>query len=445
MERLSCLSTRYADWLKISPVYSIVGLLFSTCVYAQTYFPPADRSAWDSVSLSSLGWCEEKLDTLLRYVERNDSKAFIVLKDGRIAIEWYADGFLRSDTWYWASAGKSVTSTLVGIAERNGHLSLSDASSDYLGNGWTSLAPEQERSITIWHQLTMTSGLDDGTGDPDCTDPGCLVFKADPGSRWAYHNAPYTLLDDVLEGATDSSRNAYLSTHLNKVIGMDGAFLKLGYNQVLFSTPRSMARYGLLALSDFVWDGRRILDEAFATAAVNSSQELNKSYGYLWWLNGKASFMLPSLQAVFPGPLTSNAPPDAFYALGKNDQVLCVVPSEGVVFIRMGEPASPDGPPVPTVFVNELWALLRDVMCSTSSVGAKHGEEVGHHNELLHLSRIGATQWRVTNGIGPFVVYDMLGQVVAMSPDDFIDLERQACGSYVVVDSGSRGRGLVHR
>jgi CubicO group peptidase (beta-lactamase class C family) len=398
--------------MKITIIFGLALALCTTSVTAQSYFPPIGSSAWETVSLQELGWCEQNVDTLLNYIGRNDSKAFIVLKDGRIAIEWYADGFTAEDTWYWASAGKSVTAMLIGIAHQNGHLSINDVSSTYLGTGWTSLTAEQESKITVRHQLTMTTGLDDKTGNVDCTDPACLTYLASPGTRWAYHNAPYTLLDDVLEGATDSSRNVYLARHLNSAIGMEGAFVKLGYNQVLFSTPRSMARFGLLALNDFTWNGKRIVDAEFAAAAVNTSQNLNKSYGYLWWLNGKESFMMPQVQVVFPGPITKNAPPDAYYALGKNDQIVCVVPSEGVVFIRMGEAATPDGPPVPTVFPNELWSLLRAVMCQPSSVNEER-----------------------TDTQGPFMVFDVLGRFMIQTDDvETLQLDR---GAYFVVDAAS--------
>ncbi len=41
----------------------------------------------------------------------------------------------------------------------------------------------------------MTTGLDDGVPDVDCMLPSCMIYKADAGTRWAYHNAPYTILD----------------------------------------------------------------------------------------------------------------------------------------------------------------------------------------------------------------------------------------------------------
>jgi CubicO group peptidase (beta-lactamase class C family) len=207
----------------------------------------------------------------------------------------------------------------------------------------------------------MTSGLDDGVTDPFCTLASCLVFKAPAGTRWAYHNAPYTLLDQVVARATGQTFSSYFNTNLRDRIGMDGTWIKQDYNNVYYSTPRSMARFGLLALNQFVWNSTPIVnDPAYCTAMVNTSQDLNKSYGYLWWLNGKGSVMFPGLQTVFPLNLAANAPADMFAAMGKNGQLINVVPSQGLVLVRMGD--NPDNALVPVAFQNEMWARLKDVL-----------------------------------------------------------------------------------
>ena len=402
--------------LKPFSTLALMLLLNAVVATSQTYFPPKGSDVWEAVTLEEIGWCDEGLDTLLQYVERNDSKAFIVLKDGRIAIEWYASDFSQRDNWYWASAAKTVTATLVGILQEQGSLDISRSSSTYLGQGWTSLSSEQEAAITVWHQLTMTSGLDDRTGDPYCTDPECLVYKEDAGSRWAYHNAPYTLLDGVIEGASGETLNRQFADLLATKTGMDGAFFKQGYNNVLVSTPRSMARFGLLALNNFDWDGETVLaDQQFIRDMITPSQDLNRSYGYLWWLNGQESFMLPGSQIVFPGPITSQAPPDAYYGLGKNDQIVCVVPSENVVVVRMGEAATPDGPNVPTVFVNELWSLLREVICTTTSVETDEVQNSTHEHTLEVYDLHGRLLRTVSSRQGPY--WDALPHGVYLTRD----------------------------
>jgi CubicO group peptidase (beta-lactamase class C family) len=234
--------------------FSFFYLLYSSVVLSQTYFPPNNAQTWSTTDPSTLGWCQTKIDSLYRFLESNDTKAFILLKDGKIVLEKYMNGHTVSSNWYWASAGKTLTATLIGIAQQENLLKISEPSSKFLGKGWTSCTPEQEDKITIRHQLTMSSGLDDGVADPFCTLGSCLKYKADAGNRWAYHNGPYTLLDGVIEKATGKSLNLYMNQNIKPVTGMDGLFVKQGYNNVYFSTARSMARFGLLILNKGIWD-----------------------------------------------------------------------------------------------------------------------------------------------------------------------------------------------
>ena len=182
--------------------------------YSQSfYFPPA-FGVWETTDPEALGWCEDELTDLQTFLDERDTKSFIILKEGRIVLEWYYDEFTQDSIWYWASAGKSLTATLVGIAQEEGFLSIDDPTSDYLGTGWTQLSPEQEEQITIRHQLTMTTGLNDIGVNVDCTDPECLTYLAEPGTRWAYHNAPYTLLGSVIEAASGQTLNQFFNTRV---------------------------------------------------------------------------------------------------------------------------------------------------------------------------------------------------------------------------------------
>ena len=345
----------------------ILLILFSLSGTTQSlYFPPSDNDNWETTSPESLGWCTENLDSLYHFLETNNSKAFIVLKDGKIVIEKYFGDFTQDSFWYWASAGKSLTAFLVGMAQQDGFLKISESTSKYLGDGWTSCSHSEEHKITILNQLTMTTGLDDGLAIPDCTDSICLKCIADPRTRWAYHNAPYTLLDDVLEAATGKTRNLFLAQKFLGT-GINGLFFPLGYNRLFISTPRVMARFGLLMLNEGVWDQKTILsDTSYFNQMINSSQELNKSYGYLWWLNGKSSYMIPQLQYVFQGMISPDAPADMYSALGKNGQIINVVPSENLIMVRVGDaPGSGSGLITP-LFNNEIWKYFNQVYCTSS-------------------------------------------------------------------------------
>lgn len=332
------------------------------------YFPPVGSAEWQTTNPADLGWNTTAISTLDQFMEDTDTRALLVLKDGKMVIEKYsgkqlvnvANDFTSTSNWYWASAGKTLTSALVGIAENKGLVSLDAASSLYLGTGWTSLSTAEENQITVRHQLTMTTGLDDGVSNPDCTDPSCLVFKATPGTRWAYHNAPYTLLDGVIEGATSKTLNDFLTDELKSKIGMDGQYILTGDNNVYYSTPRSMARFGLLLLNKGSWGEMNIVPEDYYNLMTSNSQTYNRSYGYLTWLNGQPSYMVPGLQVVIPGSVSPNAPANMFAAMGKNGQLINVVPDEGLVVIRMGD--APGTNLVPFTFQDDLWIKLNEII-----------------------------------------------------------------------------------
>jgi hypothetical protein len=90
------------------------------------------------------------------------------------------------------------------------------------------------------------------------------------------------------------------------------------------------------------WDGRPIMqDREFFDAMLNSSQTLNRAYGYLWLLNGRESFRVVGAQraaqrSALPSPLVPAAPQDMVSANGGGGQRIYVVPSPGLV-VRLGK------------------------------------------------------------------------------------------------------------
>ena len=332
------------------------------------YFPPTNNNLpWDTISPITLNWCPDKIDSLYSYLSDQDTKGFIVLKDGRIVLEKYFGTFAKDSLWYWASAGKTLTSFLVGKAQEENYLSISDTTSDYLGLGWTNCPLLKERKITIENQLTMTTGLDDLVPDNHCTIDTCLNYIADAGTRWAYHNAPYTLLEDVITNATNLSINNYTQAKLKSPTGMDGFWYTSGYNNIFASTARSMARFGLLAQSDFIWNNDTLLkDTVYRQQMVNTSQNLNESYGYLWWLNGKSSFMVPTIPFTFPGSICPHAPNDMFSGIGKNGQIVSISRNKGIVLVRMGN--NPNTGDVSIVLVDSIWSKLTAAMCLSTGI-----------------------------------------------------------------------------
>ncbi len=331
--------------------------------FSQLYFPPSSGTTWDTMSPSQLNWCPDKIQNLYDYLETTNTKSFMVLKDGKIVLEKYFGTFTSDSLHVWNSASKTLVGFMTGIAQQEGFLNISDTTSDYLGASWTSLTPAQEEKITIRHQLSMTTGMDDVTNG-DCTDPNCLTYLADAGTRWSYHNAPYTLLNTVISNATSQNFNSYIANKLGTPCGISGLFITFGYNKVFVSKTRPFARFGLLLLAEGIWNGTPILnDPVYFNQMTNSSQTINNSYGYLTWLNGKSNFMVPGLQFSFNGPLEPDAPLDMYAALGKDGQIINVVPSQNLVLVRMGEG---DGTTlVGTQYNDSIWIRMNDLYCST--------------------------------------------------------------------------------
>ena len=333
------------------------------------YFPSIDSDQWETISPDELNWDSVEIENLYEFLELNNTRAFIVLKDGKIVIENYWGNnilntapFDRNSSWYWASAGKTLTAFLVGIAQDNGLLSVEDKSATYLGNGWTNLTANQESLIKIKHQLTMTTGLDYEVDDLNCTTPNCLNYKDTPGTSWFYHNATYTLLKDVIENSSGITYNDFTNQKVKMKIGMGGSWIQSNYNNIYWSTSRDMARFGLLILNEGVWDEQVILNDAnYFSNMINTSQQINESYGYLWWLNGKDSLIPPGITIPIQTSLASNAPDDLIAGMGKNGQYLDIIPSQNLVIIRMGEAPNADNL-VPINFHNEMWSYLNDIL-----------------------------------------------------------------------------------
>ena len=322
------------------------------------YFPPLTGDTWETKSITDLGWNQAAVQPLLDYLELKHSKSFIVLVNGRIVLENYCNGHDATKIWYWASAGKTLTSTVTGIAQQEGLLNINNKVSDYLGTGWTSAPIAKENLITCKNLLSMNSGLNDALGDD--VSPANLQYVDDAGTRWAYHNV-YVKLQDVVAASTGQTWTNYFNTKLRDRIGMTGFWFQSGENRVYRSNTRSMARFGLLALNLGNWNGNQIINNSYFRNSTSTSQNLNLAYGYMWWLNGKSSYRLPQTQFQFNGTLIPNAPNDMYCALGKDDQKIYVVPSKKLVIIRMGDAA--DGTNFAlSDFDNELWQKINAVI-----------------------------------------------------------------------------------
>jgi CubicO group peptidase (beta-lactamase class C family) len=323
---------------------------------------------------------------------------------------------------------------ITGVAQQKGHININNKVSQYLGTGWTSAPLAKENLITVKHLISMNSGLEDAPPlpcDNEDTAKTCLTYLADAGTRWAYHTGAYRKVQDVVSNAVGQNYNVITNNWIESQTGMSGAW----FQQVYYSKARDMARFGLLNLNKGIWNTDTIMkDTSYFRAMTNTSQNLNKAYGYLWWLNGKASLMTPGFQFVFPGTLMSNAPSDMYCALGKNDQKIYVVPSKNMVVVRQGNTAGGFNLAA-SAFDNVLWDYINKLDCSVTGV-----HENSNLNYKLYPNPINDVL-RIENPaqtITAIKVLDVLGKViyerkgVQETSNISIDFSNFSKGTYIV-------------
>jgi CubicO group peptidase (beta-lactamase class C family) len=323
------------------------------------YFPPNTGTAWETESLTDLGWNENAVQPLQEYLSQKHTKSFMILVNGRIVMEEYFNGHTSTSSWQWNSAGKTLVATTTGIAQQEGLLNINNKVSQYLGAGWTSEPLEKEDLITSRHLLTMTSGINDAS---ELVIKSNLTYLADAGTRWSYHNV-FQKLMDVVAAASNQEFETYFNTRLKDKIGMDGYWDYGLIFKIYHSNTRSMARFGLLALNKGKWNDETIINESLFNESISTSQNINPSYGYLWWLNGKTSYMVPGSQTVYQGALVPNAPSDMYAAMGAEDQRIYIIPGKNMVVVRMGDASDPANPGFAlSGFDNALWEKINAVI-----------------------------------------------------------------------------------
>ena len=275
-----------------------------------------------------------------------------------LPFEPLGDGRMRHDI---ASGQKSVVAVLVAIGVERGLLRLDDPVSRHLGSGWSQAAPEEEIAITVWHLLTMTSGLGDD-----------LSYVAPPGTRWWYSLGPtWHQLKPLLEAASGQNLQDLTDDWLAGPLGMDEStwidrpgmtYLDGRPFEALLTSARDLARLGSMVLSNGTVAGREVLGAESLTQLVTPSQDLNRAYGLLWWLNGQRPHLRPMADEPIDNILIPDAPVDTVAALGAMGQFCLVAPSRDAVVVRLG--FAPRGDWTGGNVTTELWQTLNKTLFS---------------------------------------------------------------------------------
>jgi len=417
--------------LKTILVYLIVGTPL-LALGQSMYFPPVGSTQWETLDPSELNWCPERIDSLYAFLEEEETRGFLILKDGKIVLEQYFGNHTADSLWVWFSASKSLRALLLGIAHADGDLDIYNQTSAYLGSGWSSLTPEQEDRITVWHQLTMTTGLDES--EFTCITPECLLFLEPAGTRWAYHNGPYNLTKNVLESATGMNHNLYTFLKVSSPIGMSGFWFPVENNNFYFSNTRDMARFGILIQNLGSWDGNTILDDSeYMQQMISPSQLLNPAYGYLWWLNGQESFVPPGFSVSFTGWIAPDAPEVLYTAAGGGGQYISISPETGLIMVRQGLGAGNDFTGIE--LLNSIWKRILDLQCDAVSVSKNQRPEI-------HIFPNPASDYLNVSYNAPLKgvsISDMTGKIWLERGSEFssIDISALPSGMYLLrIDAG---------
>jgi CubicO group peptidase (beta-lactamase class C family) len=257
------------------------------------------------------------VQTLTDFIASQQVAGLLIIQDGKIRLERYGLGQTVNARWTSFSVAKSVTSTLVGAAIKDGFISSLDAQvTAYI----TELKGSAYDGVTVRQLLTMTSGV---KWNENYTDPNSdiarfthytpvsgldanvgfartLQREAAPGTKWVYKTIETNLLGTLVISATKRPLSTYLSEKIWATYGMDrdAPWLTdhVGHEQGgvgLQATLRDFGRYGQFVLDGGSVNGQSIVPAGWFAAATRKQSEIGAAgsgYGYQWWTYDNGSY-----------------------------------------------------------------------------------------------------------------------------------------------------------
>jgi len=314
---------------------------------------PSELKAFEDYAFTLQGSDAERLGA------RTDG--VVIIQDGEIVYERYARGWRQAQPHLAWSVSKSVVNALTGIAVGQGLLSLEDSICIHVDPVRDELC-----QITVKDLLAFGSGLDWKEVYEDESNQMSSVLamlygeghrdlvrfitshplRDPPGSSYAYSSGDTNLLSAVIGRPLSASYGEeYPFALLFEPLGMQsvvferdarGVYIGSSY---LYATPRDLARFGLFALDDGCWNGKRLLPEGWMAKSTTVSDpfrldprenEAKDVEGWQWWLNQP----VPEQGIPLPYP---KLPEDSFFAEGHWGQTISVIPSLDMVVVRVAD------------------------------------------------------------------------------------------------------------
>lgn len=270
------------------------------------------------------------------------TRALLVIRDGRLAAEQYADGFDADTPHLGWSMGKSVIGILLGNLAQSGKIAMDERD---LFPAW---ADDSRAQIRVDALLQMSSGLDFSEVYAPGSDATRMLFLSrsaadvplasplahEPGAHFSYSSGTTNLLGRLAMQRLGGLQASYdwLHQQLFAPLAMartilepdpSGEFVGSSY---VFASGRDWARLGQLLLAGGALNNHRVLQQSWLAHATAPNESANDPrYGYQLWLNsGGDELRWPDL------------PPDAYAMQGNRAQVVMIVPSAGLVLVRLG-------------------------------------------------------------------------------------------------------------
>jgi CubicO group peptidase (beta-lactamase class C family) len=292
---------------------------------------------------------------LYDYLSLNRVTGLLILKNGKISLEHYELGNTESTRWYAASLTKSVVSTLVGAALKDGYIkSLDDPVTKYLPQ----LAGSSYDGVTVRNLIQMASGVkwDDSFTNPASDrsrmvdaqlagKPGSILEimrtlprAGPPGTIWNYSQGEAQIVSELIRAAVKRPVSEYMSERIWSKFGMesdaswwldspDGQEIGGGgFN----ATLRDYGRFGLFFMNGGVAGGEKVLPDDWVAEAGTSKVIGGKKvdYGYMWWTPPTSSDVVHQR---------------AFFAVGVFGQLIYINPRENLTAVILSARPKPMG------------------------------------------------------------------------------------------------------
>jgi CubicO group peptidase (beta-lactamase class C family) len=295
------------------------------------------------------------------------TKAVVVMHDGKVIAERYADGIGVETPLLGFSMTKSVINALIGILTQQGLVTPSMPAPIPEWRG------DLRREIEVEHLLRMTTGLalDETNSGFDPASQMIYLHNdmagfavnaavvAPPGTRWAYSSPTTQLLARIVRDAAGGPEQtlALAWRELFNPLGMRHVTLEfdasgtLQGSSYMLASARDWARFGLLYLNDGIVGGRRILHEDWVD--FSAAATLDTDYGAGFWTNRSEH---PNARER----VRLGIPRDAFFASGDLGQRIVIMPSQHLVVVRLGDSVDPTGD------MRGLGRLVKEVIAATT-------------------------------------------------------------------------------